>query len=256
LYADYWAILPNPAIVIYFTNEAYFTFKKTGVDLVDGGIKLLNTMDAQSKRALKLLRDYFDKGRREVFERRQTILGYDAAPENAYLITSGCVKVSSYTSSGNERIHYIYKKDEIFPVTLVFRGKLIDPAFIAFTRVALKSRPIKEFRKFIIEEPLVLRTVVDQQMEVFDRIFNLNIVITEQRVADRLMTLGERFGDKEEGRFVIKFPLTIKELADMVNLSRETTGRVLTKFEERGLVIIGRQNIVIYPDKLSRIIDK
>jgi CRP-like cAMP-binding protein len=93
-------------------------------------------------------------------------------------------------------------------------------------------------------------------MEVFDRIFNLNIVITEQRVADRLMTLGERFGDKEEGRFVIKFPLTIKELADMVNLSRETTGRVLTKFEERGLVIIGRQNIVIYPDKLSRIIDK
>lgn len=211
--------------------------------------------DDQQQKACDLLTNFFSKGKTRTVSKKTLLLNYGDQPESAYLIKTGKVKVSSYTKSGHERIHYIYKENEIFPVTYIFANELYDAAFIAHTEVQLYGRSMEETRQFFIDNPLALLTIVDQQMEVYTRIFNVNLDRAEEKVAHRLLTFCERFGEAEGSAMRINFPLTVKDVADTVHLSRETTGRILKNFEERGMIVGGRYSYLIYTDKLIRIID-
>jgi CRP-like cAMP-binding protein len=212
-------------------------------------------METESQKALELLKKFFDQGREITYDRRETIVGYPAANVNIYFIASGNVKVVSYTNTGNERIHYIYKPEEFFPITSVFGRKSYEVNFIALTETVVKSRSVQEFHEFVNKHPLVLARVVEQQMDLLDRFINLNAFSSRQRVAHRLLGFGDRFGCREEDHYVIKFHMTIQEIADNVSLSRETTGRILKKFEEDGLIVMGRQKMIVYPDKLALVLD-
>lgn len=78
---------------------------------------------------------------------------------------------------------------------------------------------------------------------------NLDLGSAEQPVAYRLITLGYRFGQLDvSGEFYrIRIVITIQELADMIRLSYETTGKVLADFEANGYIAYGRQKVVVYP---------
>lgn len=212
-------------------------------------------MDGQIKKADDLTEEFFNKGLTKTFDRRQTIIGYAQSQENLYFITSGTVKVVSYTDTGGEIIHYIYKPSEIFPNTRILGEKVYSLTFIAFTKTITKSRSINEFRALIAREPVILFKILLQQEGIFARIFNLNLGSAEQRLAHRLIGLAERLGRHEGEQRIIEVPLTIKELADSVRLSRETTGRIMKKFEQQGLIVAGRHHLVIYPEKLCAILE-
>ncbi|HKX73185.1 MAG TPA: Crp/Fnr family transcriptional regulator [Candidatus Saccharimonadales bacterium] len=210
-------------------------------------------MDSQE--ATAKLNTFFADGRERVYTRRALILNYGEQPDKAFWITKGAVKIVTSTKDGNERIQHIYGVNELFPAKWIFDNTQMDVAFFAFTEVTVRIKPLDEFKAYIEREPGTMRAVLHQTFAVFSDLINLNIDSADQRIAFKLLFLAERFGTYNKDHTIINCPLTIQELASSIRLSRETTGKILNRFEKHGLLILGRQNILIHPEKLKKVLE-
>jgi len=118
----------------------------------------------------------------------------------------------------------------------------------------LRRRPVTDFFQFIEQEPDVLMAIIDQQLAVFDDLINMHYETAEERVAFRLQTLAKRFARKGTDRVIVSCPITIQELASTVHVSRETTGKILNKLAEQGMVALRRKNILVDTIKLGELL--
>jgi CRP-like cAMP-binding protein len=198
---------------------------------------------------------YFATGKEQHFSRRAMLLGYGDTDRNAYWITKGRVMVVSCTKDGIERIQHIYQEKELFPVKQIFDNEQYDVAFLAFTDVIVRSKPIADFLEFIQHDADVMLRIIRQQTAVFDGLVNLNYETAEQRIAFKLITLAKRFGESKNNFALVSCPVTIQELASTVRVSTSTTGKILNKFVKAGAVALKRQHILADTYKLQTILD-
>lgn len=219
-------------------------------------VKCIIKYNMQNLTASSNLLKFFNSGKKMTFKRGETILHMDSPPaRECYCILNGYVKVVSYNKAGNERIHYIYGLNDLFPIgwLLCHPYKLV--LFIAVCDVLLAIKSTAEFNEYVRKEPFSLSEVINMQLNLQDRIYNLNIDDSERRVAHRLLTLGLSYGVKDGPHIVINIPLTQQEFADTVKLSRETTGTVMISLETKGCIIIGRKRILINSEKLVELLE-
>lgn len=207
-----------------------------------------------STQARKKLDAFFASGKEHALHKRSVILGYGDGTDRAFWITSGRVSVVTCNSEGVERILHIYKEQELFPVKWIFDSNQFDVAFFAQTNVTLRSRPLAEFKAFIDAEPDTMLAVVHQQLVVFGGLINASLESAEARIAFCLVAAARRFGMAGPNG-AISCPLTMKELASIVRVSRETTGKVLHKFVSQDMVALDRGVITLFPEKLQGIIE-
>lgn len=205
--------------------------------------------------AQQQIKDFFAGGKPASYKRRAPLLSYDEPSRDMFYITSGAVKVVSYSRSGNERIHYLYGEGEVFPVMELLGQKQQPVTFIAFSNVTVRLRPMEATIEFYERNPSVLWAVLHQQNEVYRSVVTLNMDTAEEKVGAKLISLARRLGRPEGDKLILSLPLTIQELADMVRLSRETTGKVVNSLEEQGYIIMGRQQLLIAADRLEEALD-
>ncbi|MDB5186319.1 MAG: hypothetical protein JWL85_842 [Candidatus Saccharibacteria bacterium] len=201
------------------------------------------------------LETVFNSGKEQKFARHRVILLPGEEPEQAYWISEGFVKVVSYNKNGNERLHYIYGPQEIFPVTSLFGPVMPQISFVALNDVTLRTKSIKDFHDTVDEDAEMLKAIIRQMTTLVERVYSLHLDTAEERVAHGLLTLAGRFGVSSDSHVVLNLPLTQQEFGDTVRLSRETTGRILNRLEEQGHIILGRKHIRIYPDRLQKFMD-
>jgi CRP-like cAMP-binding protein len=66
-----------------------------------------------------------------------------------------------------------------------------------------------------------------------------------------LLKLVQQTGRKTEDGLLIDFPLSRQDIADMTGTTLHTVSRLMTAWEEKGLVKSGRQKVtVVQPHKL------
>ena len=76
----------------------------------------------------------------------------------------------------------------------------------------------------------------------------------ERRVAHALMRLATAAGWKTEEGLLIDMPLSHQDLAEMTGTTLFTVSRTLKQWEDQGLVISGRERVIIrYPHGLVSI---
>lgn len=201
------------------------------------------------------LHAFFETGTELYYKKRSVILGFAEGPDRAFWVTKGRVGVTSSNSEGVERTQHIYEEKELFPVKWIFQGEQHDVAFVALTDVAVRTKSLTDFKTFITEQPDTMLAIINQQIAVFAGLVNLHYETAEQKIAFRLLTLTRRFCTCVDKHPTVNCPVTVQELASTIRVSRETTGRVLNKFEKQGLVILQRQNIVAYPEKLKKFLE-
>ncbi len=70
-------------------------------------------------------------------------------------------------------------------------------------------------------------------------------------MAHALLKLVQQTGKKTDDGLLIDFPLSRQDIADMTGTTLHTVSRLMTAWEERGLVKSGRQKVtVVQPHKL------
>lgn len=184
---------------------------------------------------------FFLKYKPRNYKKGQVILHPDESPPaDIYYIEKGHVKVYSLTENGNEKCHIFFGPGEMFPLVSFFNNETRDVFFEAMNDVVIKKAPREEFMKFIENNSIHLLEIIKKMsiiLKVYaDRIDNLEYTKAYTRVISRLISMAERFGKEYKGSIILEIPVTHKDIANTIGLTRETTTRELLCLMEKGII--------------------
>ena len=95
------------------------------------------------------------------------------------------------------------------------------------------------------------RTIGSRLTDAHTQIVEMATQQVERRVAHSLLRLVKQSGRKTEDGILIDFPLSRQDIAEMTGTTLHTVSRLLTAWEEKGLVVSRRQQVtVVEPHRL------
>lgn len=196
---------------------------------------------------------FFAGGQRLDYKKNAVILRLTPDSHDVYWIEEGFIDVRGYTNDGSVMSMHIYKHGEIFPVTNLFERRISNLYYTAYTDVVLRRASKRELLDYLERTPAAALAVVKQQTYIHDSVMNLHLDTAEKRVVRLLLDMVQRFGEKDGDHYRITLPFTQQQMADSINLSRETTGKILNQLETQGCIVKGRKHTIVYLDKLRSV---
>lgn len=192
----------------------------------------------------------------------ELILVEGEVPSCAYLIKKGVVKGYSITTEGTEKPIAFDNVGEIFPVGWVFKKLRWSPYYYdAFVDTEVYCIPRDEYIEFLRANPDIMFDVFDYFINRY-LYFQMRVNALEQskaidKIIHTLHFLALRFGKEVAPNTVqILLPLSQQELANIMGLTRETTGIELGKLVKRGIVKQDRQKrYTVFTDRLNEALD-
>jgi CRP-like cAMP-binding protein len=90
--------------------------------------------------------------------------------------------------------------------------------------------------------------------ELQDRLREMSTERVERRIARALLRLVSKLGRKAETGVLIDLPLSRQDLANMTGTTLYTVSRILSRWDEEGIIESGRDKVVIkHPPRLVAI---
>jgi len=175
------------------------------------------------------------------------------------LIISGYVKRYLLTREGNTSIQVIYGPNDIFPMTQVFEaiyGMNLYTGdeqyyYEAMTPITIHSIAKDAYTEALNTNPEIYKDLLYCAGTRFNtyihQLEDLSLGSGIYRVAHLLVFLADKFGHETDAGTVIDLPLTQQDVADILNVARETASHQLTKLKSRGMIISNGKTISI-PD--------
>ena len=121
-------------------------------------------------------------------------------------------------------------------------------AVAAVDSIAL-AWPSSAWQRLIAKFPTLaasaLQTVGSRLQDTQARVLEMSNEQVEQRVAHALLRLAKQAGRKVEAGVEIDFPISRQDVAEMTGTTLHTVSRILSAWEQQGLVEGGRQRIVL-----------
>jgi CRP-like cAMP-binding protein len=94
-----------------------------------------------------------------------------------------------------------------------------------------------------------LQAVGSRLQESFTHVVEMSTEQVEQRVAHALVRLARQSGRKVDHGVEIDFPISRQDIAQMTGTTLHTVSRILSAWEQAGLIESGRQRIVLREPK-------
>ena len=176
-----------------------------------------------------------------------------------YIVSTEKVKIIKQTESGKDVIVEMKSTGEMFCCAAVLDKKPYPESAQskgASTVIRIKRLDLLE----LIEIYPVLKSGIanylnDKLTDAYEMLQQMSTEIVERRIAAVLLKLsGEDDVEDSEYR-KIGFPLTRKEIADMVGTSTETCIRTMSRFQKQGMVKTSKSGIMINEAALNRFLE-
>lgn len=174
------------------------------------------------------------------------------------LLTEGRVRVYQLTADGQQVVHRL-----IGPWTLFGALALAQAETYPVNAEALEDSQAAAWSKetmmgFVLRWPRLalnaMQIMAAHVQSYQERFRELATERVEQRLARALVRLAAQSGRKTEQGVLIDLPLSRQDLAEMTGTTLYTASRVLSRWEDEGLVILGRERVTIrYPHGLVSI---
>ena len=195
---------------------------------------------------------HFSDGELMHFENGETIIDDLDQPEGVYLIKEGFVKAYSCSRMGHTNLLFIHQTNEIIPLPWALDGAHVTGlSYEAIGDVTMLRGLKGDLRKAMGQDTWLSQEILKQAVEVIavytQRIQTLEFRTARGRVISELLNLAQRFGEKHGKEVVINAPLTHQDIADSINMSRETASRTLE--------LLFKENLVKQEDRLLSIVD-
>lgn len=184
---------------------------------------------------------HFSDGFLMRFSRDEVIIqGYDE-PKGVYLIKSGFVKAYSISHDGRRNLLLIHKTGEFIPLPWALDGAHTTGLFYeAMTDVEILRASKAKLRSTMGNNSWLSQEILSQTVNIISiygqRIQTLEHRSARERVIAELIYLAERFGERHRQEILINAPITHQDIADSINMSRETASRALELLFEEGLM--------------------
>ncbi|UCI08783.1 Crp/Fnr family transcriptional regulator [Mesorhizobium sp. B1-1-8] len=190
---------------------------------------------------------------RPVFEQEQEAHSF-------FLLLDGHVRVVKSTPDGHDvTVRYI-SPGELMGIAHAL-GRTTYPAnAIAAADCVVLAWPSQLWPTFAASFPSfsanTYKAVGTRLQEAHTRVVEMSTQQVEQRVAHALLKLVKQSGRKTEEGISIDFPISRQDIAEMTGTTLHTVSRLLSAWEDQGLVKSGRQKVtVVEPHRLLLVAD-
>ena len=166
-----------------------------------------------------------------------------------FLLLDGHIRVVRTTPAGEQVIIRYISSNDLFGIAKALgQEKYPANAVAAVDCVALAwpthmwEDTIQRFPSFVQS---VNKAVGDRLLDVQDRVIELATEQVEQRVALALMKLMTQTGKEIDEGVLINLPLSRQDISEMTGTTLHTVSRILSAWEQDGLVKSTRKKVVI-----------
>ncbi|CAN5505779.1 Crp/Fnr family transcriptional regulator [soil metagenome] len=193
--------------------------------------------------------------------RGQQILSPDDPPDRIHIIKKGRVRVYRLSPDGKQLTLDIHEKGTILgDMNLLGQDRLPEAYAEAIDDGVICTISPDELRRLIVRYPVVGVNIIrhlSRRLESAERELEaMAYQRVDQRLARKLLDLGQRFGVSTARGTLIQARLTQQELAEMIGTTRETLAHTLGDFRRRGLLESSKHNVVIRDaERLAEIAD-
>jgi len=188
---------------------------------------------------------HFSDGLLMHFVKEETIINGIDEPEGIYLIKEGFVKAYSVSQSGHGNLLLIHEASEFIPLPWALDGAHTTGLYYeAMTDVTVLRTSKEKLRVAMGKDTWLSQEILKQAVNIItiytQRIQTLEFRSARGRIISELLNLAERFGEIHGKEVFINAPITHQDIADSINMSRETASRALELLIKEGLM--GQKN--------------
>ena len=166
-----------------------------------------------------------------------------------FLLLHGHIRASRTTPTGEQIVVRYVAPGEIFGVAPAIglsrypaTATAVDDSVVLVWPSAAWPRLVARFPQLATN---TLQTVGSRLQESHTRVVEMSTQQVEQRVAHALLRLANQSGRKRDDGIEIDFPISRQDIAQMTGTTLHTVSRILSGWEQAGLIESGRQRIVL-----------
>jgi CRP-like cAMP-binding protein len=178
-----------------------------------------------------------------------SVFQQDEEANSFFILLHGHLGALKVTPNGQQVVVRFVAPGEIFGIVMAMgRGTYPATALAVVDSLAL-VRPSAAWPRLVARHPSLavntIQTVGSRLQDAHTRVIEISTEQVERRVAHALLRLAQRAGRKGEDGIQIDFPISRQDVAEMTGTTLHTVSRILSAWEDQGLVGSGRQRISI-----------
>jgi CRP-like cAMP-binding protein len=173
--------------------------------------------------------------------------GADA--HSLFLLLHGHVRAEKTTPDGGQIVVRYVSAGEIFGVAEAIGLKTYPATAVAAVDSMSLAWPSAAWPRMVAAHPTLaantLQTVGARLQDAHTRVMEMTTEEVERRIAHAILRLVKQAGRKVDDGIEIDFPMTRQDLAELTGTTLHTVSRILSAWEQLGLVVSDRQRITL-----------
>ncbi len=166
-----------------------------------------------------------------------------------FLLLNGRLRVTRLTPQGQQMVVRFVGPGDMFGVAMAIKSDIYPGTATAVVDSLALVWPNSAWAGLVSRHPeLALNTMGTIGARLQDsqtRILEMSTQQVEKRVAHAVLRLVNQAGRKTDEGLLIDFPISRQDIAEMTGTTLHTVSRILSAWEEKGLVEGGRQRLLV-----------
>ena len=183
------------------------------------------------------------------FARDAEIFGQDEEATALHLLLSGHIRVVRTSPEGHQVIARYIAEGELFGIAMALGRTTYPASAIAAADCVVLTWPNAAWPDLQARVPAfgasAYQTIGTRLQETQATVMQMATEQVEQRIARAILRLVQQSGRKTPDGIEIDFPITRQEIAEMTGTTLHTVSRLLSGWEQQGLVRGGRQKVTV-----------
>jgi CRP-like cAMP-binding protein len=184
-----------------------------------------------------------------------SIFQQDEEAHSFFVLLHGHLRVMKITPDGQQVVVRFVTPGELFGIAVAMGRPTYPATALAVVDSIVLVWPSATWPRLVAKHLALaantLQTVGGRLHDAHTRVVEMSTEQVEKRVAHALLRLAQQAGSKGEDGIQINFPISRQDIAEMTGTTLHTVSRILSAWEDHGLVASGRQKISIRnPHKL------
>jgi len=188
-------------------------------------------------------------GQIEVFHKVTFLFFQDEPAITMFLVLDGRIKLFQISPDGQQVLMRVATPGILLATISLVEGIVYPVSAQAADESCLFAWKQAEFIKLVNRYPAMaanaLRILSGHVREFQDRYREVATERVERRLARTIIRLTGQVGKKTEGGVLLDIPITRQDLAEMCGSTLFTVSRIISQWEDRGILRSGREKILI-----------
>jgi CRP-like cAMP-binding protein len=169
--------------------------------------------------------------------------------EHFFVLLHGRLRVTQVTPEGQQMVVRMVNPGDLFGIARALRRPDYPGTATAVVESIALAWPMAAWDGILERHPALavnaMQTMGGRLQEAHARLRELATEEVERRVAHAVLRLASQSGKKEAGGIRIDFPVSKQDIAEMTGTTLHTVSRILSAWEDAGLVEGGRQKLLV-----------